>query len=208
MLQWGGKCPSPVLGFWARCHQLWRGWRCLPSPPASAAKHLRHFCQEQLLHFSSPLLLSVTCLSIYWLNRQITLFSCALKATVLCTKSGSHDTAALTYPANGQGGILCHWWARDHRPAPAGASRRHAAAGTGVLSGSRAGEGNELLSLCSMPLIPPEQRASKLCLMKTSQQLSAPQICSGALSAASELKCWVEMVAPEVPAQVWGREHC
>lgn len=108
--------------------------------------------------------------------------------------------ATLTYPAGEQGGILWSWWTGGRRPAPAGASHRHAAAGTEVLSESRGGEGNQLFSLYSTP----KQSASKVSLMKFSWQVSASQTCSWSLPPASELKCRVQILAPEVLLiQMW-----
>lgn len=110
---------------------------------------------------SSPLLLSVPCLLI--LNRQITLFPCALKVVIPHTRSGLRELATLSYPASVQGGIQWGWWAQSHRLAANGASHRHAAAGTKVLSGGRRGRASKLFFLGSSQLVPPEQRASKVC---------------------------------------------
>lgn len=137
------------------------------------------FCIS-ILCFSSPFLLSVACLLISWLNRQITLFPYALKGSALSTKSGLRDMAMLTYPASEQAGILWSWWAQGRRPAPAGASHRHAAAGTEVLSGGRGEEGNKLfsLALCHSSLL---NREPQRCLTKLSCQVSVPQTWSQAL---------------------------
>lgn len=122
-------------------------WTPVPSLPGAS-------------HFSSPILLCVPCLLI--LNRQITLFPCALKVFIPHTRSGLCELATLSYPANVQGGIQWGWWAQSRRLAPNGASHRHAAAGTEVLSGGRREGGSKLIFLGSSQLVPPEQRSSKV----------------------------------------------